>query len=135
MKNWFTSLNGAIALSMISLLVFLGRTLIDFYYVYREFNLDVGTVALAMLANMALFGGWIWALLSAVQGSRRGLISVLVLDLFFFFVIAVGTVVSYCPSPCRTAWPLGEITIWASVIFGLIASVSAWLALRKTRNE
>jgi len=90
MKNWFTSLNGAIALSMISLLVFLGRTLIDFYYVYREFNLDVGTVALAMLANMALFGGWIWALLSAVQGSRRGLISVLVLDLFFFFVIAVA---------------------------------------------
>jgi len=103
--------------------------------VYREFNLDVGTVSLAMLANMALFGGWIWGLLSAAQGSRRGLITVLVFDLFFFLAIAVGTVLSYCPSPCQTAWPIGEITIWASVVFGLIAPVATWLALRRTNDE
>ncbi len=135
MKNIFTSLNGAITLSVISLLVFLGRTFIDFYYVYREFSLGVGMVGLTMLANMALFGGWIWGLLSAVKGSRRGLITVLVFDLFFFLAIAVGTVVSYCPSPCQTAWPIGEITIWASVGFGLLASISAWLTLRQTANE
>lgn len=38
MKNWITSLHGAVTLSLISLLVFLGRAFIDFYYVYGEFG-------------------------------------------------------------------------------------------------
>ncbi|MFQ5616219.1 MAG: hypothetical protein ACE5GO_07145 [Anaerolineales bacterium] len=135
MKNWFTSLKGAVTLSVISLLVFLGRTFIDFYYVYAEFSLSVGMVGLTMLVNMALFGGWIWGLLSTVQGSRRGLISVLVFDLFFLLVIAVGTLVSYCPSPCQTAWPLAEVTIWASLVFGLLAAISTGFHLREASSE
>ncbi len=133
MKNWFTSLKGTVTLSVVSLLVFLGRTFIDFYYVYDEFDLGLGTVTLAILVNMALFGGWIWSLLATVQGSRRGLIAVLVFDIFFLLAIAVGTLVSYCPSPCRTAWPLGEIAIWASLVFGVIAAVSTALHLRKSK--
>ena len=124
MKNWFLSQRGAIALAVISLLVFLGRTFIDFYYVYGEFDLNVGMVSGAMLVQMVLFGGWIWSLLSAVQGSRRGLIAVFGFNLFFFLFIAVGTLVSYCPSPCQTGWPLGEIAIWTSLITGLLASIS-----------
>jgi hypothetical protein len=129
MKNWFTSLNAVISLSVISLLVFLGRTFIDFYYVYREFSLDVGMVTLAILINLALFGGWIWGLLSAAQGSRRGLITVFGFNLFFLLVIAVGTLVSYCPSPCRTGWPIGEIFIWASLVAGLLGSLSSGFKL------
>jgi hypothetical protein len=123
MKNWFLSLHGAITFALISLLIYLGRAFIDFYYVYGEFNLRVEMVSGAVLIHLALFGGWIWSLLSAVQGSRRGLVAAFGFNLFFLLFIAAGTLVSYCPSPCRTDWPLGEIAIWASLIAGLAASI------------
>ncbi len=130
MKTWFTSLNGAVTLSLISLLIFLGRAVIDFYYVYGEFGIGLGTVTLAILLNMALFGGWIWGLLAMVKNGRRGLIAVLVFDLFFLLVIAVGTLVAYCPSPCRTAWPLAEIANWSSLVIGLLAAIALGLQFR-----
>lgn len=125
MKNWFTSLNGALTLSVAALMVFLGRTFIDFYYVYGEFGLGVGLVALVNLINLALFGGWIWALIAAAQGSRRGWLAAFGFSLFFLLVIAVGTLVSYCPSPCPTGWPIGEIFIWLSLVFGLLGSLTS----------
>jgi hypothetical protein len=124
MKNWFMSLSGTISLTLLTLLVFLGRTFIDFYYVYGEFRLNVGMISGVILIHMALFGGWILGLLYAVKGSRRGLIAVFSINLFFLLFIAVGTLVSYCPSPCRTGWPVGEIAIWASLIAGLLATIS-----------
>jgi len=135
MNNWFSSLKGALTLSVISLLVFLGRTFIDFYFVYPEFSLDVGMVGLTILANLAFFGGWIWAMLSAVQGRRRGVIALLGIDLFFLLFIAVGTLVSYCPSQCRTGWPVGEIFIWASLVAGLVAALSLVAHLRRGSDE
>ena len=135
MKNWFMSFRGAISLALISLLVFLGRTLLDFYYVYGEFNLSVGMVSGTILVHMFLFGGWIWSLLSAVQGSRRGLIAVFSFNLFFLLFIAVGTLVSYCPSPCQTGWPLGEIAIWTSLITGLLASISLGIQIWRGSTE
>ena len=124
MKNWFISLSGAITFTVISFLVFLGRAFIDFYYVFAEFGLGVGMVGGAVFIYLALFGGWIWGLLSAVQGNRRGLIVIFGFNLFFLLIIAVGTLVSYCPSPCSTGWPLGEIAIWSSLVAGLVAAVS-----------
>ena len=124
MKTWFISLHGAITLAVISLLVFLARTFVDFYFVYGEFNLSIGVVGGTMLIQLALFGGWIWGLISAGQGSRRGLIAVFGFNLFFLLFIAVGTLVSYCPSPCRTGWPVAEITIWASLVAGMLAAFS-----------
>ena len=62
MKNWFLSLSGAITISVISFLVFLGRAFIDFYYVFDEFGLSVGMIAGAVVIYLALFGGWIWGI-------------------------------------------------------------------------
>jgi len=135
MKNWFMSSHGAFTLALVSLLVFLGRTFIDFYYVYGEFRLSVGLVSGTTLVHMLLFGGWIWGLLSAVQGSRRGLIAVFGFNLFFFLFIAVGSLVSYCPSPCMTGWPLGEIAIWTSLITGLLASISLGIQIWRGSTE
>ena len=129
MKNTLTSLNGAITFSVISLLVFLGRTFLDFYFVYEELALSVGMVGLTILVNLVLFGGWIWALFSAVQGSRRGLGAAFGFNLFFLLIIAVGTLVSYCPSPCQTGWPVGEILIWANLVAGLLAAVAVGFPL------
>jgi hypothetical protein len=135
MKNWFTSLNGAMAFSLVSLLVFLVRAFLDFYAVFGEYGLSITMVSLSMVFYAALFGGWIWALLSAARGSRRGLVTAFGFNLFFLLVIAVGTLVSYCPSPCSTAWPLGEIAIWASLIFGLLAAISLGLQFQRSKNE
>ena len=135
MKTWITSSSGAITLALGSLLVFLGRTFIDFYYVFGEFALDVGMVGVTMLVHMALFGGWIWGLLSAVMGSRRGLIAVFGFNTFFLLFIAIGTLVSYCPSPCRTGWPLGETAIWSSLIAGLLASISLGIQIWRGSSQ
>ena len=39
------------------------------------------------------------------------------------FGFGVGTLVSFCPSPCRTGWPVAEITIWVSLVAGLLAAI------------
>lgn len=130
MKTWFTSLNGAITLSVIALLTFVGGTFLDYQFVFNEFFPGPGQAAMATLVNMALFGGWIWALLAASRGARGGLIASLIFTLLFFFGIAVSTLVVYCPSPCRTAWPVMEIANWAKLITGLIAAVAVGLQLR-----
>jgi len=124
MISWFKSFYGTISLGVISLLVFLGRTFIDYYFVYSEFDLGTNMVGITILLNLILIGGWIWGFLSAVQGNRRGLIAVFGFNLFFLLVIAIGTLVSYCPSPCETGWPLGEIGSWASFTAGLLATIA-----------
>jgi hypothetical protein len=140
MNYWILSLPSAITLAVISLLAFLGRAFIDFYYVFGEFGLSVGMVGATIFIHLVLFGGWIWCLLSAVQGSRRALIAVFGFNLFFLLFIAGGTLASYCPSPCRTAWPLGEITIWISLITGLFSAITLGIQLwqgtqRNTRDH
>lgn len=135
MKKWFTSFNGAITLTVISLLVFLGRAFIDFYFVFGEFGLSLGMVTVAILVYLALFGGWIWALLAAVKGSSRGVAALFGFNLFFLLFIAVGTLVSYCPSPCSTAWPLGEITNWLSLVVGLLVAIALGFQLREKTGD
>ncbi len=66
-----------------------------------------------------------------MQGGRRGIVALLGFDLFFLIVIAVGTLVAYCPSPCRTAWPLGEIANWSSLAIGLLAAIALGLQFRR----
>jgi hypothetical protein len=130
MKTWFTSLNGAIALSVIALLTFMGGTFLDYQFVFDEYFPGPGQAGMTTLINMALFGGWIWALLAASRGARGGLIATLIFTLLFFLGIAVGTLVAYCPSPCSTAWPVIEIANWAKLITGLMAAVAVGLQLR-----
>ena len=133
MKTWFTSLNGAIALSTIALLSLLARTFVDFQFVFTEFASSPGQAALAVLIMTALFGSWFWGLLVAVRGSRRGLMVVLILTLLLPFGEGIATLISFCPSPCPTAWPLMEIANWSNVILGLVAALAVGLHLRQAR--
>lgn len=132
MRTWFRSLNAAIVLAVIALLTFMGGTFLDYQFVFNEFFPSPGQAAMVTLINVALFGGWIWALLAASRGARGGLIATLVFTLLFFFVIAVSTLVVYCPSPCAIAWPVMEIANWAKLITGLIAAVAIGLQLRRS---
>ncbi len=130
MKTWFTSLNGAITLSAVALLSMLARTFLDFQFVFNEFAPGPGQAGLAILVMTAIFGGWLWALLAAVQNRRAGLIGALA-----FSLLGIGgglaTMFALCPSPCPTAGGLMEIANWLNLISGLLATVAIGLHLRQ----
>ena len=134
MKRWLTSLNGAITLAVIALLTELWRAFVDFQHQYSIFFNTMGILLLATLLYTALFGGWAWALLRAMRASRSALIAALIINLLFLLAIPVGTLVAYCPSPCRELWPLMELANWINLLFGLLATVALALQLRQYKT-
>lgn len=137
MKTWFMSLNGAIALSVIAFLTGLARLMLDVRFVAEFANFmgnQPGQVALVMLVFIIFFGGWLWALLALVRGSRGGLIGALVCSLLLAFGDGLTTVLVFCPTPCPTISPLGDIIIWANLISGLVAAVALGLQFRQVHR-
>ena len=131
MKTWFLSLNGTITLSAVAFIAMLGRSIGDARYVLTE---DFGSagpdlVGIWILAYSALFAGWIWSLLAAARESRGGLIALSALNLLLPFGLGLSTFLFWCPSPCRTGWPIMEISNWTTLTSGLIAAVAAGLHL------
>jgi hypothetical protein len=128
MRNWFLSLNGAITLSVIGFLAWLGRLFLDWAY---EIHGD-GLTILA-LVFVAFAGGWVWAMLAAIRGSRLGLIACLI----FALLLDVGFALlmyffwcppAYCPSfPNQGFWPW----TWAHLIAGLLAASALVFQLRQ----
>lgn len=138
MKNRFTFLDGAITLSVLALLTLLARTIgLDAMFVLPgEMGVrqdQPATVALIVLWTMALFGGWIWALLVATRGSRGGLIAALVFSLLSG-ILGAFTLLVLCSGGCAV-WPLGSILVWAELITGLAASLALGLQLRRKRTS
>ena len=138
MKNRFTFLDGAIALSVLALLTLLARTIgLDAMFVLPgEMGVrqdQPATVALIVLWTTALFGGWIWALLVATRGGSVGLIAALIFSLLSGILGAL-TLLVLCPDGCAV-WPLGSILVWAELITGLAASLALGLQLRRKRTS
>jgi hypothetical protein len=133
MKTWFTSLNGAITLSVVAFIAMLGRSIGDARYVLTE---DFGSagpelVGFWILAYSALFAGWLWSLLAAARGSRGGLIALLAFNLLLPFGLGLSTLLFWCPSPCRTGWPVMEISNWITLVSGLVSAVAVSFQLRQ----
>ncbi len=133
MKIWLVSLEGAVATSSAAMVAFLGRSIIDWRFVYGEFVPDdqVGILAAVMALYMGIFGGWMWSILAVSRGERRGLLAGMGLNLFVLFAVAIATPLYYCPSPCATAWPVAEISNWINLIVCLLAVVSSGSQLRQ----
>ena len=72
---------------------------------------------------LVFYGGWLWALISAARGNRKGLIATLVYNVLLL-LFGVSTFTTLCPSPCDTAWPLGELLMWSNVIIGMLAMLT-----------
>ena len=118
------------ALSVIALLAFLARTFLDFRYIIGvEFAPDVGGLASTILVCLVLVGGWLWWLVAAAGGSRAGLVATLAFNLVLNAGLGLGTLVSFCPSPCQTGWPLMEIANWSNLVLGVLAAVANWRSL------
>ncbi|HSR32952.1 MAG TPA: hypothetical protein VLY63_20505 [Anaerolineae bacterium] len=134
MKNWFLSLNGAITLSGLAFLSFLGRAFLDWRYEFPAQdpagNWDTPTV----LIYLAFAGAWLWGMLAASGGSRRGLIACLILVLLLDVAMALATYFFFCPpwTGCE-GWPNAWPWNWSNLIFGAIAALALGLQLRQTR--
>lgn len=122
-----TSWTAALVLSGAALLSFLTRTFIDYGFVYPQLNL-MSSIGPITLFNLVFFGGWIWALVSASHGSRRAMFALLAYNAVLV-LFGLATLISLCPSPCQTAWPVGEIAIWSNLLVGISASVVVALNL------
>jgi hypothetical protein len=133
MRNLFLSLHGAITLSVIALLTFLGRAFLDWRYESRNLgpagsNLET----IYVLGYVAFVGGWVWAMLVAIRGSRRGLIACLIIALLLNVVFALGTYLYLCPPGCigfPHLWPWN----WAQLILGVLAAIALVFQLRQTK--
>lgn len=125
MRNWFLSLHGVITLSVIAFLTFLGRLFLDWRYESHRMG-AAGSIqeAINVLFFLAFAGGWVWAMLAAASGSRRGLIACLILALLLDVGFALATYLSWCPPAyCRgfpNLWPW----TWAQMIAGLLAAIA-----------
>jgi hypothetical protein len=132
MRNWFTSLNGAVTLSSLAFLTFLGRAFMDWRFEYALQDPEGSFAAVGAIAYMAIAGGWLWALLVAVRGSRRGLITTLVFVVLLDVAMALATYFIFCPpwTGCE-GWPGAWPWNWSNLISGLLAVIAIVLHLRQ----
>ena len=125
--NLLKTTKTTVVLSSLSLLLILERILLDFRYVAVEMeaSLDYMPFTLPyMVFAFVIIGGWIWALLAVVKGSRGSLIGLVAfnaLNLFF----SVSTMTTLCPLPCGTAWPVTDILVILQLVISIAAILSA----------
>lgn len=134
MRNWFLSVNGAVTLSVIALLTFIGRGMMDWRYEYPLQDPTGSWDIPGSLVYIALIGAWIWGLLSAVKGGRRGLIAILIFALLNV-VLALATFFIFCPpwTGCE-GWPNAWLWNWANLISGLLAVAATAVQLRQDQS-
>lgn len=121
MMAFFRSRYAVLMFSGAAMLSFMGRTFIDYGYVFPEFGVPTSMVLPITAGMLAFYGGWLWALVAAAHEQRKGFIAILIYNLLLL-VFGVSTFTTLCPSPCETAWPTGEILMWSNVIIGIIAT-------------
>lgn len=133
MNTWLKSLNGTITTSVVALLSFLGRTFLDYRYIFAEEypSWGPGVIGLATLSYLAIAGGWIWALLAAAGGSRGASTALLGFALLTGLGLGAASILAFWP-PMQSATPVGEIALLSNLVFGLLAALAVWLQLRQS---
>lgn len=116
-------------LSWAALLGFFARLIIDFRYVYVEQMPDLSATVVVIVVYTVFVGGWVAALLALAAGQRRGALACLGLSLLPI-LLGVSTEVAFCPTPCDTAAPIGDILNWVCLALGVTSAISLIAYLR-----
>lgn len=134
MKNWGTSLDGALMLSFVHFLLEMWRGFLDFSFVLPDYSGgSTGTMALYALVYTAIFATWLLGLSNARQGKRGGIITALVLDALFWAVVDLSTIFFYCPGGCEHV--VFDITTWVAIIVGALALFGLGMNLRQPTTQ
>ena len=133
MKNWFTSLNGALALTALAWFSELWRTAIDAtQQFYMPGSRDM--LGLYALVYTTFLAWWAYSLHTASRGSRGGLMTAFALNALFWIGIPIGTVFFYCTGECAANAGIVFNTVnLLNLILGLLAGVALVLQLRQTK--
>lgn len=129
MKNWFTSVNGAITLSFAALLIELFRGFIDSMFVYPVEFKGAG-LALAVGYTIA-FGVWGAALFAARERKRWGLIAAFAIGLLLWIAQDWMTILVFCPNGCNTIW--STIAALMDLVIGGLALIALGLQIWRKR--
>jgi hypothetical protein len=124
MKNWFFSRQGAITLSVITLLTEAWRGFLDAMFVLPVDFGDEGMLNLAALVFTFLFAGWAWALIAASRGTRSALIAAFVINALVLVAIPISWLFVYCPSDCRATAGIFNLANTLNLVFGLLAALT-----------
>lgn len=114
---WFRSQNGAITLSAIALLSFVGYTFLEARFFLEEWIPGNAVAAIETLVVLAIVGSWLYAFFKIVTGKESGLIVALILSILLV-IIALFDLINYSPIPY--GWPLLEISVWAMLLSNAI---------------
>ncbi len=126
MKNWFTSLNGTVTLSALTLLSFIGYTLMEMRYFLEKWIPGDNAAAVEMFIVLLIVGGWIRALFVATNGRRGGLTALAAFCVFTALIAPYD--VRYFPLP----WPEQTMVI-ATFVISVIAIAALVLQLRQKK--
>ena len=129
MKTWFTSLNGAITLSSLALLSFIGYALMEMrYFLENWIPGDVATLV-ETIVLLLIVGGWLRALLVAAGGRRSGLTALFAFSLLITLIALYDMqFVLYTPM----LWPEGLMVVLMLVV-GMIVAAVLLVQLRRSR--
>ncbi|KAA3657357.1 MAG: hypothetical protein DWQ04_28315 [Chloroflexi bacterium] len=131
MKDWFFSRNGAISLSVLTLLSQVWRGFLDAMFILPNDFGDEGLMQLAAVIFTLLFTSWAWALFLTWQGSRRGLIAAFVINGLVLIVIPIGWLFFYCPADCRANAGVFNFANSLNLVLGVLTAVSLTFHLRQ----
>lgn len=123
MKNWFTSLQAAISLSVIALLTEAWRGFLDAMFVLPVDFGNETMLNLAALIFTVLFASWAWALIATSRGSRRALIAAFVINALVLVAVPISWLLVYCPSACRATAGIFNLANTINLVFGLLAAL------------
>ena len=132
--NWLQNSRITIGLSTVTFLLFMERVFLDFRFVSLEMEAVDAIMPFTlpyMVAALFIFGGWIVALLFAVEG-RRMAFGVLLGFNLLTIVFGLSTLLILCPTPCQTGFPIADTLDWSMLIVGIVAAVSSFVALRSS---
>jgi hypothetical protein len=130
MSKWFTSRNGVIVLSLLSLLFFIGRGFYDWRFEFVKQDPAGSSVLPTVIFYLVIIGLWVWGLLGAQRNSRGWLIALIVMSVLLNVLGAILTVTVFCPPGCE-GWPTWQFWNGGEFVFGLLAAISAGLLLRQ----
>jgi len=119
-------IRGVVVLSVVSFLAWLERAFLDWGFVPEmHVLLSPAAIAAATLFYTVLAAAWLAAIAGVRAGRRGALLANAALNALFAFGLGVGTLVSFCPSPCATVWPVMEIANWSNLGLGLASAVAS----------